>query len=122
MTRTHESLEALREAIEALDLGDVDGRLDELSEALEAARQVFTQAQAELRTTQKALEGAAAGIRAVTDVEGEIDLDALEGHLDALELVAIDLASCADTFEAAAGDINGTLGDDSEPQAAGGVL
>jgi hypothetical protein len=122
--------DALREAIEALDIDSVETEVDELRSALDSARTAVKDAATAIREARSQLTSVGARIRELAQADGPIDLDAVHLALDSLggedstEYGPLeDLDTAADNLESAADDITRELGDaqqDERPTAIDG--
>jgi hypothetical protein len=123
--------DALREAIEALDIDAVETEVDDLRNALDAARDALQEAVTELRAANAKVEAIGAAVRALFNGEddGEVVpestitglLDKLGGS-DSAEYGPIeDLAGTADNLESAADDVTSALGDEEQAAPARGA-
>jgi hypothetical protein len=116
--------DALREALEALDIDAVESEVDELRNALDAARTALKDAATEVHTALAKVQEVAAEVRTLCALDAE-EIDAADVHaaLDALggpdstEYVPFDdLDSAADSLDSAVDDITSALGDGEEQQ------
>jgi hypothetical protein len=116
--------DALREALEALDIDAVETEMDELRSALDAARAALQDAATEVRTALAKVQEVAAEVRKLSALDAEeIDasevhaaLDTLGGPDSTLYGPIEDLDSAADSLDSAVDDITSALGDGEEQQ------
>jgi hypothetical protein len=112
--------DALREALEALDIDAVESEVDELRNALDAARTALKDAATEVRAAAAKVLEVAAEVRKLCALDAEeIDaadvhaaLDSLGGPDSTLYGPHEDLDSAADSLDSAVDDITSALGDE----------
>jgi hypothetical protein len=123
--------DALREALEALDIDAVESEVDELRNALDTARDQMREAITAIREAAAKVQAVAANVRQLCepDEAGVIHEEQIVAAVDSLGGpdssdygVLDDLDSAADSLDSAAGDITSALGDEQQQdeQAAAG--
>jgi hypothetical protein len=115
--------DALRDAIEALDIDGVETEVDELRSALDTARTALKDAAKEVREALRKVPAVAATVRQLCepDENGLIHeeriveaLDTVGGADSALYGPIEDLDTAADSLDSAADDVTSALGDEQQ--------
>jgi hypothetical protein len=120
--------DALREALEGLDIDSVESEMDELRNALDAARTALKDAATEVRAALAKVQEVGAAVRALFNGQddGEVVpesaitglLDQLGGPDSSVYGALDDMDSSADSLESAADDVTTALGDGEEAKPA----
>jgi hypothetical protein len=117
--------DALREAIEALDIDAVESEVDELRSALDTARSQMKEAITAVRAALGKVQAVAATVRQLCEPdENDViheeriveTLDTLGGADSALYGPLEDLDSAADALDSAVDDITSALGDEQQDE------
>jgi hypothetical protein len=115
--------DALREAIEALDIDAVESEVDELRSALDTARSQMREAMTAIREAASKVQASAASIRQLCEPDDNDviheeriveALDTLGGADSSLYGPLEDLDTAADGLDSAVDDITSALGDEQQ--------